>query len=131
MRSWILDKGIQIKEKKMIERISRLLQEFVIDKTINGNTVKTIQFFNDTVKNLKPIFDRHGGKLESDPYNQDSILNVYMPVDEFVKLFEQALINGNATDEELLDSMIAYDDSRKFGHGVFLRYAKEKNSQRA
>lgn len=96
------------------------------------NEAFTTEIVWKTLKELKPIYDKFGGKLKFDEKDEkvsNGTLPIYMAFDNFYQLYEKLLadLSGN-TDDGLLYQMIVFDESRNLGHSVFLRYVYEKRN---
>jgi hypothetical protein len=108
--------------KERLDKLRELFTDYVKIETLNNSEIEIIIFFDDSVKNLKPIFDKYDKALEFDEKDQDSRLFIYMPLIDFYNMFEPALVGAEGLSlDDILQSLIIYDDDHKFGHDLFLR----------
>jgi hypothetical protein len=108
--------------KERLDKLRELFTDYVKIETLNNSEIEIIIFFDDSVKNLKPIFDKYDKALEFDEKDQDSRLFIYMPLTDFYNMFEPALVGAEGLSlDDILQSLIIYDDDHKFGHDLFLR----------
>ena len=103
-----------------IPRFRKLFKDYVKTETLNGKDIETIVFFDDTLENLKPVYDKYDKTLEFDEKDKDSRLYIYMPLDEFWDLFEPALLDCGESLDDMLKSMITYEHEHNLGHDLFL-----------
>jgi hypothetical protein len=108
--------------KERLDKLRELFTDYIKIETLNNSEIEIIIFFDDSVKNLKPIFDKYDKALEFDEKDQDSRLFIYMPLTDFYNMFEPALVGAEGLSlDDILQSLIIYDDDHKFGHDLFLR----------
>jgi hypothetical protein len=108
--------------KERLDKLRELFTDYIKIETLNNSEIEIIIFFDDSVKNLNPIFDKYDKALEFDEKDQDSRLFIYMPLTDFYNMFEPALVGAEGLSlDDILQSLIIYDDDHKFGHDLFLR----------
>jgi hypothetical protein len=116
-------------KKTVQDRLDRLRELFVdyikIDE-LNGKEIEIIVFFDDTSKNLKPVFDKYDKAMEFDKKDENSRLFIYMPLIDFYNMFEPALVDAETLSlDDILQSLIIFDQDHKFGHDLFLKIVDE------
>lgn len=126
----------------MIERLKKIFQLFIREYTINNESVTAILFTlheyksvgDDivwrTLEQLKPIYDKFGGKLafdEKDSEAKKAVLPIYISLETFAKQFP---IDADKfpNDDDLIQEMIRIDKGNRIGHHVFLEYLNERRN---
>jgi len=112
--------------KKLIDKRLDILRALFVDhvkiETLNNAEIEIIVFYDDTAKNLKPVFDKYDKAMEFDKKDENSRLYIYMPLIDFYNMFESALVGAEELSlDDILQSLIIYDEDHKFGHDLFLR----------
>jgi hypothetical protein len=111
--------------KKLIDKRLDILRALFVDhvkiETLNNAEIEIIVFYDDTAKNLKPVFDKYDKAMEFDKKDENSRLYIYMPLIDFYNMFESALVGAEILSlDDVLQSLIIYDQDHKFGHDLFL-----------
>lgn len=108
-----------------MSRLREIFSDYIKMEPLNGKEVEIIVFFDDTLENAKPIFDKHKKAIEFNQKDKDSRLFIYMPLDEFCRLFEPVLINLGEYLSDTLFDMINFDFEHNLGHDLFLNMVSE------
>lgn len=103
-----------------INEFRKLFIDYIKTETLDGREIETIVFFDDTLENLKPVYDQHEKALVFNEEDKNSRLYIYMPLKEFWDLFEPALLDYGESLDDMLKSMISYEHERNLGHDLFL-----------
>jgi hypothetical protein len=112
--------------KDRLDKLRELFVDYIKIDMLNGKEIEIIVFFDDTAKNLKPVFDKYNKALEFDKKDEDSRLFIYMPLIDFYNMFEPTLVGAEILSlDDILQSLIIYDDDHKFGHDLFLQIVDE------
>ena len=104
-----------------LDKLRELFVDHVKNEVLNNKEIEIIVFFDDTAKNLKPIFDKYDKAMEFDKKDENSRLYIYMPLIDFYNMFEPALVGAEILSlDDILQSLIIYEQHHRFGHGLFL-----------
>lgn len=108
--------------KDRLDKLRELFVDYIKIDILNDKEIEIIVFFDDTAKNLKPVFDKYDKAMEFDKKDENSRLFIYMPLIDFYNMFEPALVEAETLSlDDILQSLIIYDQDHKFGHDLFLR----------
>jgi len=108
--------------KERLDKLRELFEDYVKIDILNNQEIEIIVFFDDTAKNLKPVFDKYDKAMEFDEKDENSRLFIYMPLTDFYNMFEPALVGAEILSlDDILQSLIIFDQDHKFGHDLFLR----------
>ena len=108
--------------KERLDKLRELFEDYVKIDILNNQEIEIIVFFDDTAKNLKPVFDKYDKAMEFDKKDENSQLFIYMPLTDFYNMFEPALVDAETlSPDDILQSLIIFDQDHKFGHDLFLR----------
>ena len=119
MKSKVVSKKIV---KDRLDKLRELFEGYVKIETLNDKEIEIIVFFDDTAKNLKPVFDKYDKAMEFDKKDENSRLYIYMPLIDFYNMFESALVGAEILSlDDILQSLIIFDQDHRFGHDLFLR----------
>jgi len=109
-----------------LDKLRELFADHVKNEEMNGKEVEIIVSFDDTAKNLKPVFDKYNKAMEFDKKDENSRLYIYIPLMDFYNMFEPALVEAETLSlNDILQSLIIFDQDHKFGHDLFLRIVKD------
>jgi len=98
----------------------KLFIDHIKTETLDGKEIETIVFFDDTLENLKPVYDKYEKTLVFDEEDRKARLYIYMPLKDFWNLFEPALLDCGESLNDMLSSMITYEHEHNLGHDLFL-----------
>jgi hypothetical protein len=108
--------------KERLDKLRKLFAGYIKIDILNNQEIEIIVFFDDTAKNLKPVFDKYDKAMEFDEKDENSRLFIYMPLTDFYNMFEPALVDAEILSlDDILQSLIIFDQDHKFGHDLFLR----------
>jgi len=108
--------------KERLDKLRELFEDYVKIDILNNQEIEIIVFFDDTAKNLKPVFDKYNKAMEFDKKDENSRLFIYMPLIDFYNMFESALVGAEILSlDDILQSLIIYEQDHKFGHDLFLQ----------
>jgi hypothetical protein len=108
--------------KDRLDKLRELFVDYIKIDILNDKEIEIIVFFDNTAKNLKPVFDKYDKAMEFDKKDENSRLFIYMPLIDFYDMFEQALVEAETLSlDDILQSLIIYDQDHRFGHDLFLR----------
>jgi hypothetical protein len=108
--------------KERLDKLRELFEDYVKIDILNNQEIEIIVFFDDTAKNLKPVFDKYDKAMEFDKKDENSRLFIYMPLIDFYNMFEPSLVDAETLSlDDILQSLIIFDRDHKFGHDLFLR----------
>lgn len=108
--------------KDRLDKLRELFVDYIKIDVLNAKEIEIIVFFDDTAKNLKPVFDKYDKAMEFDKKDENSRLFIYMPLIDFYNMFESALVGAEVLSlDDILQSLIIFDQDHKFGHDLFLR----------
>jgi len=112
--------------KERLDKLRELFADHVKIETLNNAEIEKIVIFDDTLKNLKPIFDKYKAALEFEKKEEDTWLHYYIPLTEFYNFFEPALVEAETLPlDDILQSLIIYDEDHHFGYDMFLKIVDE------
>jgi len=112
--------------KERLDKLRELFEDYVKIDILNNQEIEIIVFFDDTAKNLKPVFDKYDKAMEFDKKDENSRLFIYMPLIDFYNMFEPSLVDAETLSlDDILQSLIIYDGDHKFGHDLFLKIVDE------
>jgi hypothetical protein len=112
--------------KDRLDKLRELFVDYIKIDVLNDKEIEIIVFFDDTAKNLKPVFDKYDKAMEFDKRDENSRLFIYMPLIDFYDMFEPCLVgaendfSGCLSLDDILQSLIIFDQDHKFGHDLFL-----------
>jgi hypothetical protein len=119
MKSKVVSKKIV---KDRLDKLRELFVDYIKNDVLNDKEIEIIVFFDDTAKNLKPVFDKYDKAMEFDKKDENSRLFIYMPLIDFYDMFEPALVGAEILSlDDILQSLIIFDQDHRFGHDLFLR----------
>ena len=108
--------------KERLNKLRKLFAGYIKIDILNNQEIEIIVFFDDTAKNLKPVFDKYDKAMEFDKKDENSRLFIYMPLIDFYNMFEPSLVDAETLSlDDILQSLIIFDQDHKFGHDLFLR----------
>jgi hypothetical protein len=108
--------------KDRLDKLRELFVDYIKIDVLNDKEIEIIVFFDDTAKNLKPVFDKYDKAMEFDKKDENSRLFIYMPLIDFYDMFEPALVGAEILSlDDILQSLIIFDQDHRFGHDLFLR----------
>jgi len=108
--------------KERLDKLRELFEDYVKIDILNNQEIEIIVFFDDTAKNLKPVFDKYDKAMVFDEKDENSRLFIYMPLIDFYNMFESALVGAEILSlDDILQSLIIYEQDHKFGHDLFLQ----------
>ena len=109
-----------------LDKLRELFTDYVKIEVLNNKEIEIILFFDDTLKNLKPTFDKYNTTLEFGKKEEDTRLHYYIPLMDFYNIFEPALVEAETLPlDDILQSLIIYDQDHKFGHDLFLNIVND------